>query len=278
MTDIPIPPSPRRCRRIIEAHHLHCQALTQQQIADRMSCARPTVSAYLRDFQLHRDHILHTVAGDQLLDQVYQLTQPDAEPDGRRQRIAAARELRLLLRDLPQLQQHEQQRREQLEAARNAPAILLARSRHFLADADGHVRYAAGFQVGQCMPECPRCRPELYEGDDALPPVTLDDVTAYPRPTRPDPVQPNPTSADDSCPQPDEIEQDLTKSDIPETESPAHSDEFADQFVPTPQFSPVPRKVGPEFPFNFNTNPSGYLPRNAITIRYNPLTGFTPSP
>ena len=213
MTDTSVPPSPRICLRVLQAHHLHCQALTHQQIADRMSCARSTVSTYLRDFQRHRDHILHTVAGDQLLDQVYQLAQPDAEPDQHRQRVAAARELRLLLRDLPQLEEHEQQRREQLEAARNAPAIALARSRHFFADLDGHARYIHGPQVGQCLPDCPRCHPDLYEGDDALPPVALS-LSTPDRPAEYIPREPNPTSAADFCPEPDTIEQDLTKSDI----------------------------------------------------------------
>lgn len=275
MTQTHTPPSPRLCLRIIEAHHLHCQALTHQQIADRMGCARSTVSAYLRDFHRHRDHILHTVAGDQLLDQVYQLAQPDADPDQHRQRIAAARELRLLLRDLPQLEQHEQQRREQIEAARNAPAIALARSRHFMADLDGHVRYSVGNR--DCTPECPMCHPDLYEGEDAMPPLTYDYIygpqtpkpkPTKPEPTEPDPVQPEPTSADDFHPEPDEIQQDLTKSDIPQPQFPVPDDEFDDPYPPNPQFPPPRERVGPDFPFDFHTNPGGYIPRDALTVRY----------
>ncbi len=267
MTDTSVPPSPRICLRILEAHHLHCQALTHQQIADRMNCARSTVSTYLRDFQRHRDHILHTVAGDQLLDHVYQLAQTDADPDQHRLRVAAARELRLLLRDLPQLEEHEQQRREQLEAARNAPAIALARSRHFLARADGHARYIHGAQVGQCLPECPMCHPDLFEGDDALPPIVLS-LTPRARPTEPIQNEPDPTSAADFCPEPDTIEQDLTKSDIAQNEFPVHSSEFDDQPPPAPEFSPPTPMVGRHFPFNFETNPFGYLPSNAVTVRH----------
>ena len=224
-TDTSIPPSPRLCLRIIEAHHLHCQALTHQQIADRMGCGRSTVSAYLRDFQRHRDHILHIVAGDQLLDQGYLLLQPDA------------------------------------------PAIALARSCHFLAGPDGHIRFIAGPEIDQCMPACPRCFPELYEGDDAQPPV-VNSFANRAQPTKPDFTEPELTSPDDSCPESDTTEQNLTKSDTPETEFPAHNGEFADQHHDTDEFSPSTRGVGPEFPFKGSNNPHGYLHRNAITVRY----------
>lgn len=264
-----VPPSPRRCLRILQAHHLHCQALTQGQIAERMACARPTVSAYLRDFQLHRDHILHTVAGDQLLDQVYLLAQPeaDSDPARHRRRVAAARELRLLLRDLPQLEQHEQERRDQLEAARNAPAIALARSRHYLAGLDGHLRYVGGAEIDECMPECPRCFPELYEGDDAQPPV-VNPFAIRAQPTKPDFTEPELTSPDDSCPESDTTEQNLTKSDTLETEFPAHNGEFADQHPDTDEFSPPPRGVEPQSPVKRKARRTRYLDSKPITVHY----------
>ena len=173
------PPSPRRCQRILEAHHLRCRGLTLQQIADQLGCARSTAAAYLRDFQLHRGHILYTVTGDRLLDQIYTLTQPQSDPQQHRQTIASARELRLLLAAMPSLREHEQQQQEIFEAARNASTIALARSRHFRVEDDGHLRYIGGGRLGQCMPECPSCRPELYEGDDPLPHIrSLDDWAA----------------------------------------------------------------------------------------------------
>ncbi len=36
MPGTPIPPSARRCLLILQAHHLHCQALSQRPIAERM--------------------------------------------------------------------------------------------------------------------------------------------------------------------------------------------------------------------------------------------------
>ena len=165
------PPTPRRCQRIMEAHHLRCRGLSLQQIADRLGCARSTVHAYLRDFERHRAYILETVAADRLADQVYLLTQPETEPAQHRQHVATARELRLLLSALPQLEARDEQRREQAETARNAEAVALARSRHYRAGEDGHVRYIGGDRYGQCMSDCPTCRPELWAGDDPVPPI-----------------------------------------------------------------------------------------------------------
>ncbi len=71
---------------------------------------------------------------------------------------------------MPGLQEIEQQHLDQLDALRHAPAIALARSRHPHAESDGQLRQYFGPQTGQCQPECPRCHPELYEGDAPRPP------------------------------------------------------------------------------------------------------------
>ena len=235
MTTSPNPPSPRRCLRILEAHHLSCQGLSLRQISERLDCARSTVSGYLRDFQIHRAHILHSVAADRLADQVHLLTQPDAEPAQHRRQIAAARELRLLLRDLPRLQEHDEQRRAQVEAIRNAPAIALARSRNRYAGPDGHARYFAGPDKGQCTDKCAMCHPEIYETDDAQPstldsfgdplPSPITDSFGDPLPssdlTEPDLSEPDP---DPSPPFPDEsdlIQTNLDKSEHLDDEKPA---------------------------------------------------------
>ncbi len=76
-------------------------------IARQLGCARSTVCAYLRDFRLHRAHILRTVAADRLADPVYLLTHPDTEPEQRQRHIATTRELRLLLLNFPTIQQPE---------------------------------------------------------------------------------------------------------------------------------------------------------------------------
>ena len=111
------PPTPRRCRRILEAHHLDCQGCSPDEIATQLRCARSTVYAYFRDFQLHRAHILRTVAADRLADQVRILTTPETDPDQHRQTVAATRELRLLLQSLPAIHEDEDRRREQELAA-----------------------------------------------------------------------------------------------------------------------------------------------------------------
>ena len=173
------PPTPRRCRRILQAHHLDCQGRSVAQIAEQLGCARSTAYAYLRDFQLHRAHILHTVAADSLLDQVFRLTEPQTDPQQHRQTVAATRELRLLLTAMPGLQEHERQQQQQLETARNAAAVALARQRHYSVSQDGHLRGIGQAEFGECMPECPTCRPDLYEGDHPLPPIrTLSDWAA----------------------------------------------------------------------------------------------------
>ena len=103
------PPTPRRCRRMFEAHHLDCQGLSLRQIGARLGRAHSTVHAYLKDFQRHRDHVLRTVAADLLADQLHILTHPETETDQRRQAVSTTRELRLLLLNLPVIGEHKQQ-------------------------------------------------------------------------------------------------------------------------------------------------------------------------
>ena len=101
------PPTPRRCHRMFEAHHLDCQGLSLRQIGRRLGRAPSTIHAYLKDFQLHRNHVLRTVFADLLADQLHILAHPETEPDQHRQTVAAIRELRLLLLNLPAFQQHQ---------------------------------------------------------------------------------------------------------------------------------------------------------------------------
>ena len=243
------PPTPRRCRRILEAHHLDCQGLSPNDIATQLRCARSTVYAYFRDFQTHRAHILRTVAADRLADQVHILTTPETDPDQHRQTVAATRELRLLLAAMPDLQEQERQQREQLVNARQADAVALAQSRHFLAGEDGHVRYISRERYGQCLPECPMCRPELYEGDDPLPPLrspheVIDADLEEPAPTEPEPDQPS-QNPDPSAP----IQTNLDKSGhqneentVQDTNPPANPPEF----TPNPAISPNQTPKTPE--------------------------------
>ena len=149
------PPTPRRCRRILAAHHLHCQDLSLQQIADRMGCARSTAHSYLRDFRLHRDHILRTVAADRLADQVHLLGQIETEPDQHRRAVAATRELRLLLLNLPDIKEHDERPPQQ------APTYPCEQDWETGFDADGHLRYIGGPGDGDCLLNCPKCLDEF---------------------------------------------------------------------------------------------------------------------
>ena len=239
----PNPPTPRRCRRILEAHHLDCQGLSPEDIATKLRCARSTVYAYFRDFQLHRAHILRTVAADRLADQVHILTTPDTDPDQHRQTVAATRELRLLLTALPNLQEQERQQREQLVNARQADAIALARSRHFLAGKDGHVRYVGSDRYGQCLPKCPMCHPDLYEGDDPLPPLRSPHELADPDVADLDEPAPTEPEPDQSSPKPDEsapIQTNLDKSGKEIDQNPALDNESAPDPPNPPQIQPIP--------------------------------------
>ncbi|MCY4618391.1 MAG: hypothetical protein OXD50_07550 [Chloroflexi bacterium] len=117
------PPTPRRCRRMVEAHHFDCQGLSLRQIGRQMDSAPSTVHSCLRDFRLHRNHVLRTVATDQLADQVHILTQPQTDPVQHRQAVANAQELRLLLRNLPDIQEHNQHQREQAIAPADSEVL-----------------------------------------------------------------------------------------------------------------------------------------------------------
>ncbi len=280
------PPSPRRCLRIMQAHHLDCQGLRPQQIADQLGCSRSTVYVYFRDFQLHRSHILQTVAADRLADQVHVLTQPETEPEQHRQHIATARELRLLLTALPGLEQQEREQREQDEAERAAAVIALARSRHFWAGEDGHVRYFGGDSQDQCTPDCPMCRPDLYEGDDPIPPIRdLDDrVDARRRlqhlwdkdkadelgttRTEPEPVGQIQEESGQNQTNLDEIGHSEDENPVPDEE-----------FVPEPPNfpeNPPPRKpVGRQYPVSWD-NPFGYIPKTNLVYQttYSPRGGY----
>ena len=281
------PPTPSRCLRILQANHLECQGLSRRQIAAKMKCAPSTVSAYLRDREIHRAHITRVVASNQLLDQVHLLTSPQAEPDQHRQTVASARELRLLLINMPQIQEHEEQEQEKIETARNAEAIALARSRHWLADERGHVAYVAGPEVGLCTPECPACYPERYEGDNPLPVIPpLQDRRDERRPLslverndselsepdlpesdlpEPEPAQPNPPPHGHTHPGSGQIQTNLDKPEHLDDEFPVSDAESEQKPQNSPPSAAPPLRLVPQQPVS-RDKPLEYLPRNATIV------------
>ena len=208
----PNPPTPRRCRRILEAHHLDCQGLSPDAIAEKLHCARSTVYAYFRDFQLHRAHILRTVAADRLADQVHILTTPETDPDQHRQTVAATRELRLLLQSLPGIEAEEHTQRER----------SYSESEMF---PDGHRRLINGPNAGQCDTHCIGCiREHLSRSKD------LDE----PGITEPEPDQSS-QIPDESAP----IQTNLDKSGQEIDQNPAHDRKSASTRQNSP---PTPRQ------------------------------------
>ncbi len=241
------PPTPRRCRCILEAHHLDCQALSLRQIADRPGCAHSTVHAYLRDFQLHRAHILRTVAADQLAEQVYQLTQSQTEPDQHRRHVASTRELRLLLLSLPAIQQHDERQGEPA----NAPIDDQTNEQfpNSRVDADGHRRYIAGPDNGQCVLARPRCVLGFYANysDD------LDDD-----PDQPGLIKPDQDQASQDQEESGQIQTNLDKSEHQSDEFLAPDKEFTVPSQISPQWR-SPKPVGPHCPASWH-NLIGYIP------------------
>ncbi|MCY3570908.1 MAG: hypothetical protein OXH19_06155 [Chloroflexi bacterium] len=214
----PNPPTPRRCRRILEAHHVDCQGLSPEDIATKLRCARSTVYAYFRDFQLYRAHILRTVAADRLADQVHILTTPDTDPDQHRQTVAATRELRLLLQSLPAIEAQEDQQRE--------PAY--AEDEMF---PDGHRRLINGPNAGQCATHCIGCLREHL----ARPADDSDKHPDEPGITEPEPDQSS-QIPDESAP----IQTNLDKSGQQIDQNPAPDNESAPDSPKSPPIQPIP--------------------------------------
>ena len=248
------PPTPRRCRRIVEAHHLDCQGLSPEQIAAELRCARSTVYDYFRDFQTHRAHILRTVAADRLADQVHILSSPETDPDQHRQTVAAARELRLLLTALPRLEAQTPPPPEPAQPAQPADglyAILsdpeaLRRQYEYgtRVDPDGHHRHIRGPSQGECTLACPACLDRLHHDPDE------------PGSTGTEPEQPS-QNPDQSAP----IRTNLDKSGQRNGRSPVPGRKSSK----TPQKSRPPKPVGPNHPVSWD-NPLGYIPRHDAEI------------
>ncbi|MDE2892162.1 MAG: hypothetical protein OXN86_06660, partial [Chloroflexota bacterium] len=228
-------------------HHLDCQGLPPDEIATQLGRARSTVYNYFRDFQLHRAHILRTVAADRLADQVQRLTQPATDADQHRQTVAATRELRLLLTAMPRL---EAQEPPQPEPADDPYAILsdpdaLLHEWESRVDPDGHHRHIRGPAQGKCSLACPGCLGRLDHDPDE--PGTTE------------------TEPEQSCQNPDDsalIETNLDKSGHQNGQSPAPGRKFPK----TPQKSRPRKPVGPQYPFSWDDNPVGYLPRQPEEI------------
>lgn len=228
------PPGPRRCLRILEAHHLSCRGFSLSQIAEEMHCARSTAHAYLRDYRLYSAHILRTVAAARLADQVYLLSQPDPDPARHRQHVAAARELRLLLTAMPRLEEIEELQRHPAlrplpgETAEEAKARAHAHEWETRIDPDGHERYLRGPKQGECQLFCSKCLDRIEAELEQRFADRLDE----PGSIESEPDQ-SPTIQDESGP----IQTDLDKSEHLEREFPAPDDEFP----PILQNSPLRR-------------------------------------
>ena len=105
-------PNPARRARILQAQQLREQGLTLREIAKIMGCAHSTVAGYLRDYELFRFDLIGELAADQIVGHALRLADVGDEHHGRR--VAAMRECRMLLKELPKLRYDEDQRIGQL--------------------------------------------------------------------------------------------------------------------------------------------------------------------
>ena len=105
-------PNPTRRNKLLHAHQLRQQGLTLRQIAEIMNCAHSTVSVYLSDFELFRTDLIQELAADQIVSHVIQLA--DLADEHHDRRLAALRELRLLLTAVPHIRRDEDDRVREL--------------------------------------------------------------------------------------------------------------------------------------------------------------------
>ncbi len=101
-------PDAARRDSILQAQQLRQEGLTMRQIARRMDRAVSTVHAYIHDFEQFRTDLIGELAADQIVTHLIQLTDIDDERHDRR--LAAIRELRLLLASLPEIHRGEADR------------------------------------------------------------------------------------------------------------------------------------------------------------------------
>ena len=113
--------NPAQRAKRLQAHNLRCQGLTYRQIGQRMNCAHSTAAGYVRDFETHRAEIIESLAADLLVHSVAALQHPD--PDLHAQHINAARELRLLVNSLDQVEDRRQKRDRRIAMEQEADAL-----------------------------------------------------------------------------------------------------------------------------------------------------------
>ena len=101
-------PDPAQRAKLLQAYLLRQQGLTLRQIAARMECAHSTVASYLKEFEFFRADLIHELAADQVVSHLIGLADVDDEHHDRR--LAAVRELRLLLTALPGISRAETER------------------------------------------------------------------------------------------------------------------------------------------------------------------------
>ena len=234
---------------MLQAHRLHCQGRSLSQIAEQLGCARSTAAAYLHDRRIHHHYVLKTAAADQLLDHIELLTEPDQDPVRHQQRVAAARELRLILTALPKFRTDDRPSPQDDETA----AIALARSRNAIAGPDGHSR----LENGRCAYNCPRCKPEFYEQIEArlsLLNIPDNDSTSADNPDIPGQIETNQDSSHDSTQEFGHFQTNLDKSGPDLPEFPAIHAAFSNgepNFIPPPEPNPQPRRakrIRPQYP------------------------------
>ena len=159
-------PDPARRANMLQAHQLRQQGLTLRQIAERMDRAVSTVHAYLHDFEQFRTDLVGELAADQIVTHLIQLADIDDPHHDRR--LAAVRELRLLLTSLPEIHRGEVDRT--MEILRAGVAIDRYGNRYPKPD---HMHPPTSEELAQAeqaeLVESPPSQPELDQALVLLP-------------------------------------------------------------------------------------------------------------
>ncbi len=98
--------------KLLQAHNLRCQGQTYREMGAEMNCAPSTAARYLREFERHREEIIQQLAQDQLIGLLQQL--PETADDLHQRHVNAAREFRLLLNALDQMEDRRQKRERRI--------------------------------------------------------------------------------------------------------------------------------------------------------------------
>ncbi|MDE2987306.1 MAG: hypothetical protein OXT70_04540 [Chloroflexota bacterium] len=215
--------NPAQRAKRLQAHSLRCQGLTYRQIGERMRCAHSTAAKYVRDFEANRAEIIESLAADLLVHSVANLQDPD--PDLHAQHINAARELRLLVNSLDQVEDRRQKRarrvamEEEADALKNIQALedlVVTMHENGIDDMTPYLTDHGAFRTPHFQQPLPQTSPSGGGAPQGRRGPTATTSKATPSPTTPVQPPPNPdhqpTKSAQNRPKSNNTDQDLPQS------------------------------------------------------------------